>query len=175
MEGLEGRDRSSCSKVSGVRIRARMLAVALCLGWTLGCQHDPWAGEFLKKKPSDADLVGHYVIDLDSRERKLKLPTGAAVPVSPNASIGLSSDHSAEFVDVTTDENGTVARLVTGKGTWSVSRTGDFYGVTAVIRDDQNPNGFGHELMLYGKKPPYKLHVTLGDPDSGYAVQFEKK
>jgi len=29
--------------------------------------------------------------------------------------------------------------------------------------------------MLYGKKSPYKLHITIGDPDSGDAVQFEKQ
>jgi len=33
---------------------------------------------------------------------------------------------------------------------------------------------FGYELQLYGKRPPYKLPITIADPDSGDVVQFEK-
>jgi hypothetical protein len=29
---------------------------------------------------------------------------------------------------------------------------------------------FGYELMLYGRKSPYKLHVTIRDPDQGDVV-----
>ena len=38
---------------------------------------------------------------------------------------------------------------------------------------DAKPTHNG-ELMLYGSKPPYKLHITIGDPDAGDAMQFEK-
>lgn len=34
---------------------------------------------------------------------------------------------------------------------------------------------FGYQVMLYGKKPPYKLHQIIDDPDLGEAVQFEKR
>lgn len=29
--------------------------------------------------------------------------------------------------------------------------------------------------MLYGNKPPYKLHYIIDDPDLGEFVQFEKQ
>jgi hypothetical protein len=49
-----------------------------------------------------------------------------------------------------------------------------------IQRPDYRPSidgcgaAYGEELMLYGKKPPFKLHITIGDPDSGDALQFEK-
>jgi len=39
--------------------------------------------------------------------------------------------------------------------------------------DGCEPTYYG-QLMLYGKQSPYKLHITIGDPDSGDAMQFEK-
>ncbi len=34
---------------------------------------------------------------------------------------------------------------------------------------------FSQEINLYGERPPYRLHVTIGDPDSGNAVQFARR
>jgi len=50
--------------------------------------------------------------------------------------------------------------------------------IASIVNEEPNSpckGDFGYELMLYGKKPPYKLHITIGDPDSGDAVQFEKQ
>jgi hypothetical protein len=30
-------------------------------------------------------------------------------------------------------------------------------------------------MMLVGEKPPYKIHLTVGDPDAGRGMEFEKK
>ena len=37
-------------------------------------------------------------------------------------------------------------------------------------RCSQTFSKFGNELNLYGAKPPYRLHVTTGDPDQ--ATQY---
>jgi hypothetical protein len=68
---------------------------------------------------------------------------------------------------------------VTGRGSWRLGKTENFAVVWASIVNEE-PNSpcmgnFGYELMLYGNKSPYKLHITIGDPDSGDAVQFEKQ
>ena len=48
----------------------------------------------------------------------------------------------------------------------------------SIVNEEPNSpckGDFAYELMLYGKKSPYKLHITIGDPDSGDAVQFERQ
>jgi hypothetical protein len=66
-----------------------------------------------------------------------------------------------------------------GSGSWRISKNDSFTKIIAVItnNDPSSPcdGEFGYELMLYGQKPPYKLHITIGDPDSGDAIQFEKQ
>jgi hypothetical protein len=71
--------------------------------------------------------------------------------------------------------------LVDGSGSWSLGRNDAYFVVNVQIRpndvrgpaDCGGPNYY-EQLMIYGKKPPYKLHLTIGDPDAGDALQFEK-
>jgi hypothetical protein len=61
---------------------------------------------------------------------------------------------------------------VTGGGSWRLGKTENFAVVWASIVNEE-PNSrcmgnFGYELMLHGKK-------SIGDLDSGDAVQFEKQ
>jgi hypothetical protein len=64
-------------------------------------------------------------------------------------------------------------------GSWQLGKNDDFSVVrTSIVNEEPNRAGkgdFAYELMLYGKKPPYKLYVIIGDPDSGDAVRFEKQ
>jgi hypothetical protein len=154
-----------------------LLIVAICL---LGCQHDPWANRFATSRPSDSDIVGKYAPDAASRQRRIKLPmSGDALSIHPSAEIVLAENHAAQFVHVPADFEGKKSCSVTGRGSWSVGQENGFYFVLARIKNEEpgSPcNGdFGYQLMLYGKKPPYKLHQTIDDPDLGDAVQFEKQ
>ena len=48
-----------------------------------------------------------------------------------------------------------------------------FSVVRAIINEEPNSSckgDFAYELMLYGERTPYKLHITIGDPGSGDAV-----
>lgn len=100
----------------------------------------------------------------------------------PGAHISLSADHKAEFFNVPQDIDGLVCS-VTGRGTWRLGKNDSYITVRTQIADEEQNNGcrevftarFEQELNLYGTKPPYKLHVTIGDPDSGDAVQFERR
>lgn len=153
-----------------------MLSCALLAG----CQYDPWADRFLTAQPAEEDVAGTYVIDADSQQRTIKLPpSNGDFPIDHSARIVLSIDHKAEFIHVPEDYRGQAACSVTGRGSWSLSKNGSFSVVRASIvnAEPSSPckGDFGYELMLYGKTPPYKLHITIGDPDSGDAVQFEKQ
>jgi hypothetical protein len=62
----------------------------------------------------------------------------------------------------------------------NVCATRDSFAVVRASIVNEEPTSpckgeFDYELELYGGKPPYKLHITIGDPDSGDAVQFEKR
>jgi hypothetical protein len=125
-------------------------------------------------------VVGTYVIDADSQKRDIKLGMNhGTLPVNHSAQIVLSADHKARFSHVPVDSPNETACSITGLGSWRLGKNDSFSVVMASIVNEE-PNSpckgdFGYELMLYGKKPPYKLHITIGDPDSGDAVQFEKQ
>jgi hypothetical protein len=165
-------------KVTTVKQKSAMLMLSFVL--LVGCQYDPWANRFLTAQVADEDVAGTYVIDDDSRKRSIKLPlSNGSFPIDRSARIVLSSDHKAEFVHVPEDYLGKVACSVTGRGSWRLGKNDTFSVVRASIVNEE-PNSpckgdFAYELMLYGKKSPYKLHVTIGDPDSGDAAQFEKQ
>lgn len=149
-----------------------------------GCQHDPFADGFLTRQPAERDVVGWYGVDHASMQRIIKLPmSGARVSIDPAAHIVLSADHKAEFFAVPDELDGSLSCSVTGHGTWNLGRNDRFIVVRTIIVDEEPTDrcrhrftaNFGNELHLYGERPPYRLHVTLGDPDSGDAVQFERR
>jgi len=160
--------------------RRAMLAVSLAL--LVGCQYDPWADRFLTARPSEEDVAGTYVIDADSQKRNIKLALpqdNGNFAIDHSAQIVLSGDHKAQFIHVPEDYRGKAACSVTGRGSWHLGKNDSFSVVRASIVNEE-PNSpckgdFAYELMLYGKRSPYKLHITIGDPDSGDAVQFEKQ
>ena len=155
-------------------IRALAFVGCLLLLCLVACQRDPWAYGYLTGRVAEKDIVGTYFIDVDSRER-------AAVRrlvVKSSARIVLAGDHRAEFVDLPEDLDGHSA-LVTGRGTWRIDKNDGFTTVLATIVKagfaEGRANEFGYVLQLYGKGAPYKLHLTIGDPESGDVVQFEKR
>jgi hypothetical protein len=161
-------------------VKRRMAMLMLSFVLLVGCQYDPWADRFLTAQPAEKDVVGRYVIDADSKKRTIKLPMShSTFPIGHSAKIVLSADYKAEFIHVPEDYNGEAACSVTGRGSWRLGKNDSFSVVRASIVNE-GPNSqckgdFAYELMLYGKKAPYKLHITIGDPDSGDAVQFEKQ
>ena len=159
-------------------LRRSLLYLPLVL--LLGCQHDPWANRFATAQPSEKEVAGTYAVDAASLKRRINLPmTNSVLPIDASARIVLSNDHTAAFVNVPEDYQGAKPCSVTGRGSWTLGKNGSFSVVKARISNEETNSpcegDFGYELMLYGKKSPYKLHVTIGDPDHGYAVQFEKQ
>jgi len=165
-------------KVTTMKRKGAM--IMLSFGLLVGCQYDPWADRFLTGEPAEKDVSGTYVVDADSQKRSIRLPTGMGVfAIDHSARVVLLGDHKAEFFHVPEDYRGEAACSVTGRGSWVLGKSNSFSVVRASIVNDE-PNSpckgdFAYELMLSGKQPPYKLHITIGDPDSGDAVQFEKQ
>ena len=144
-----------------------------------GCQYDPWAHNFLTGHAEDKDVAGTYVLDAESQKREIRIGLKRTVlPINRSARVVLSRDHRAQFIAVPEDYDGGPCSI-TGRGSWRIAKHGGFTLVEALITND-DPCGpykrvpFGYQLRLYGRRPPYKLHVTISDPDLGDAVQFEK-
>jgi len=159
------------------------LSAALLFCLTAGCQFDPWAVRFLTARPSESDVVGTYKVDSDSLKRHIVFGMDLkTLFVSPDAQIILSANHDAHFFRVPdTDENEKQSCSITGDGSWRLFVDDQHYVVVLVrivVADRDSADGCGPiyngSLNFYGKRPPYKLHITIGDPDSGDAVQFEK-
>ena len=119
--------------------------------------------------------------DADSQRREIRFGSDT-FPINKTASIVLSPDHKAAFYRVPEDyfDRGFKAACsITGNGSWSIGKNDNFTVVIASITNAE-PNSpckgeFAYELFVYGKEPPYRLHITIGDPDSGDAIQFEKR
>jgi hypothetical protein len=162
-------------------IRTIRLGCLCC--FLVGCQHDPWADRFLKNHPAEGELVGTYRIDSETLARRVSIPISTkTLTVSRDAEIVLSANHEVQFMQVPEiDQRATQTCVINGSGSWQLSRNDDYAVVNVQIqRKDYGPSMDGcgptyyGQLMLYGRKSPYKLHITIGDPDSGDAMQFEK-
>jgi len=147
-----------------------------------GCQYDPWADGFLKGPAADKDLVGTYRVDSDTLTRHIPIGTTSSnLSISRAAEIVLSADHKVQFSHVPeVDDRTEKPCVISGVGTWELLNSNYTAVFVQIQRTDYPPSGDGcgpernQELNLYGKKPPYKLHITIGDPDTGDALQFEK-
>lgn len=142
----------------------RVLAIALML-LTVGCQYDPYASEFTKKYPNERELTGTYHLDSDPSVR---------IVLRPDKTLTYDKIPDSVFAD---DGKGS-GKTYTGKGTWRILQQQDWWAVLAEIDSYPPPKaprgGYGMTVMIIGDDPPYTLHITLGDPDSGEALQFKK-
>jgi hypothetical protein len=148
-----------------------------------GCQYDRWASGFLKNQADEKDLSGTYRVDADTLTRHISIPmTTTELSISRDAEIVLSTDRTAKFLNVPDiDDRTRKPCIISGAGTWQQNRNSNYVQINVeILRTDASSSTDGcglkyyEALMLFGKKPPYKLHITIGDPDSGDALQFEK-
>ncbi len=113
--------------------------------------------------------------------------------VSRDAKIVLTSDHKISVsqvpIDWWSDGAKHYACVIDADGTWRIAKHQEFTVVRAVLENLQPlaqqgcpDRNFGLDLELFddsitpwhsAAKYPL-LHLTIGDPDSGEALQFEK-
>ena len=156
-----------------------------------GCQFDPYADWFVKKDVPEERLVGHYrvtdeTIQHFATSKVPGIPDGR-LTIAREARINLEKNHKISVAHVPLDWSQTVCTL-DGQGTWNVGKHQDFTAISVrlVLTQLSSPvcpkGEFGFDLELFDdsalhphSKTKYPLlHLTIGDPDSGDAVQFEK-
>ena len=161
----------------------------------LGCQHDPYADWFVKKQVSDEAILGTYRVTDDTvthfATTKITFLPGGKLPVGPDAKIVLTGDHKIYFSAVPWDALSGQVCVLSGAGAWRLARKDEFASLQVSL--DENHAGrkspgcpdraFGFYINLlddsllpwhsHGKYP--LLHLSIGDPDSGDALQFQRE
>jgi hypothetical protein len=124
---------------------------------------------FTKTKPQESDLIGTY--EPDSKTQKLILKDGGYS--SAKCQIKLNADGKIEFVNMPDWwENGfgeSHKKLISTNGTWHIEKVDKYW---QIVWEHENTLDLG--LHLISQKPPYKIHIYVGDPDSGCFMIFER-
>lgn len=148
-----------------------------------GCTGDPHTSTYTVSRPRESDLVGTYVPTEDTT----RLVTGRGGYEGRPAIITLGDGAAVEFTDVpdwwNTPSGKPGGGFDSAAGRWGVERKQDRWWAIGI----EFPRGsrlaslggkpvvFHAQVLLVGEKPPYRLHLTIGDPDEGIAMQFVKK
>ncbi len=145
------------------------------LGILVGCQRDPYAHEYTHAEPTVAELSGRY--GLDSTTARF-LSTRSAQEV-PDATLVLRSDGSFAATNVPgawRSEATHPVDLEHFEGSWTIAKHQEWWSVQ--LRCTQINGLTKHyqlPVMVRRDAPPRLLHITLGDPDSGEALTFERR
>jgi len=145
----------------------------------LACQYDPHAHLYTTQEPQPADLPGHYALVTQTLTR-----AGLAALHGKPCDIELRADGTFTARNIPPWQSGPpgenfFSTLVSGSGRWRVDSVGAIDDGSRQLKTHwgiylDSPAGKMEPVGLTGQKPPYGLIFTLGDPDSGDALIFEK-
>ena len=141
------------------------------------CQYDPFAHEFTNARPQESAIVGRYVPD---RETTDILRESLRVQVSDRAALAINADHSFVATELPRcwieRSSDCAAGTETWAGTWSLRQNQEWWAVQLhITARNGRPTSYGFPAMLRRESPPYLVHFTIGDPDSGDALAFERR
>ena len=153
----------------------RIITILLLLYLLAGCQYDPHAHLYTTHKPAKRDVAGHYFLS-----NQTITDEGLSALKGMSCTIDLRNDGTFTVNRVPPDIQNSPSqelfnKLVSGSGTWNIDFIGVGSGETTywgIQFDSQTYNI--HSAHLTGEKPPFGLIFTLGDPDSGYSMIFER-
>ena len=152
-----------------------MLATALSC-----CQGNPRAYEFSTSKPSQS-VVGKYLLTdytlLFLKENHYN-PRPSFVELRSDST--LVFENIPDIWNAFKEPNG---GFDSGSGRWSIHEAQDWWEVKLEVdtirgfsfpgvHDKRFRRGFDSAAELIGKHQPYKLNFTIGDPDTGEALQY---
>jgi hypothetical protein len=160
--------------LDAMRMRSGVLAAVLLL---FACQYDPFAHEFTTSEPRESALVGRYTPDAETTER---LRSVLSISVSPAAALVINADHTFTAHDLPncwiSQSFDCAAGTEAWAGTWSLRRHQEWWSIQLHITSrNGRSTSYGLPAMLRGDGPSYLIHLTIGDPDSGNAVAFERR
>jgi hypothetical protein len=124
---------------------------------------------FTETKPKESDLIGIY--EPDDKTQKLITKDGGYA--SSNCKIKVDADGKIEFTNMPDwwqDGSGeSHKQFISKNGTWDLEKVNDYWQI--VWEHDKTVD---LSLHLLGQKPPYKIDIYIGDPDSELFMIFER-
>jgi hypothetical protein len=143
-----------------------IIAVFLC--FACGC--NPGAPGYTTEEPNKNDLVGTWTPDQATLEDMKKR---GGYDITKVTMLVIKSDGSLEIINMPDwweapfgDSQG---RMGSHSGSWSIYNDSMCWTVAIKYSDRAS------FLNLIGNKPPYKMEIILGDPDSGHSMIFVKQ
>ncbi|MES2308383.1 MAG: hypothetical protein V4507_05940 [Verrucomicrobiota bacterium] len=128
--------------------------------------------QFTRSKPQESDLIGLWVPTPNTLKDMEK--TGGYV-ISKHE-ILLKEDGTFSMINMPDwwrDGFGDSKKgFESSEGRWELTQTQDW---TKIWDITLHFSGYGTSVKLLGQKPPYRIHIYVGDPDSGHVMLFEKK
>jgi hypothetical protein len=153
-----------------------------------GCPHDPHSGGSTTAEPRREDLVGAWVPIAQTRRavaEKGKYPPAETV-VTLAADGSFRADNIPDWWN--TSFGKPAGKFDSGSGKWSVRpqlhaspgpqgswRVELHFDSTAEFHSAEPGPGLLKQALLVGYQPPYLLQFFVGDPDSGNAMNFERR
>jgi len=167
-----------CANISAMQIGPRHVFYAAILATLLlgGCSCGIELSEltFTRTKPDRSDLVGTWIPTANTI-KDMKERGGYAIS---NHELTLQVDGSftmTNMPDWWTDGFGeSKTNFVSGSGTWELDEE-KIVRNWKVWRIFLKSPEFGTSIHVRKQKPPYLIHITLGDPDSGLSMLFERR
>ena len=144
-----------------------------------GCQFDPYSSEFATVKPKETDLVGQYAPNTDTIKPASEKSKYARKPMS----IELEEDGTIDVSHIPNQWAADFGHPNSGSdsanGTWKIARHQKWWAIQVDFpateeQGSAKRNGLVTEMMLVGDKPPYMIHFSVGDPETGDTMRFHK-
>jgi hypothetical protein len=154
----------------------RRLLIACITIIASSCQYDPFAHEYTHTRPaSAATIVGTHALDRESIEM-LKQNYNVT---APRSLLVLRSGGTFELREIPSCWRADVkctSRTESATGTWDLGKDQEWWAVGLRCRTiNGTARDYGIGAMLRGESPPYVLHFTVGDPDSGEGLALIRK
>ena len=156
------------------KLQVRFLVVTFATMAVFGCQGDPYSSSYTRNRPNEADLIGKWVPDeatLKNMRDKGRYNTNKT-----RTSLTLYSDGSFEMVDMPDWWRDPFGKphgvLQSDSGYWKLKEhsPGSWWEI-----DFDFPKWGGTTTALRRETPPFIIHFTLGDADSGDAMVFVRQ
>jgi hypothetical protein len=157
-------------------MKSKSLLITCSLIFLAGCQYDPFADDLATEQPKTKDLIGTYVFEKQTLTNNLtdKQTNGSKITLKPD-----STFNAIDIPSFTGQSDFHFNGLISENGKWHIATNGGVAngsGGTDPIWGmdlDSLPGNLKH-IEFLGKKPPYKLIITYGDPDEGAVMIFKK-
>lgn len=158
-----------CPRIGGAT------ALALAPFLVVGCQYDPYSDQYARASPPRGAIVGRWGLDAGSRA----MIRSMGYPVSePTLEFRDDGTFVARDIPDCWNFDGREVRKKTesGAGTWSLGTNQGYWVLRPLLTEiNGEKRGRGVLLQLTGQATPYKILATVGDPDAGKAMVFEKR